>query len=329
MSSLPDSKLTRLNWLDIARGIGIILVVIGHVGEGIIQAELNYPNWMENLVKSIYTFHMPLFFIMSGFLFQPSFQKVPDHFIRIKTGTILYPYLVWSIIQTVIEVVLSSYTNKGISINELYEILWQPRAHFWYLHALFIICIINYLLFRYIPRYAVLIGIGLSFVRFLPFDYAGYWMIPLHNLFYFNIGILLWQNRNKILHHLHDYKRMAGFSILFFLGQAWYLQSEISTYLIGVALALLGSFWVLSLSGFPFPKWISQSLQYLGENSLYIYLLHVLTGSGVRIVMGKFLHINNGELHLLAGTIAGIILPILLTLLIRKVKCMWIFSVKI
>ena len=47
----------RESWIDVLKGIGIILVVIGHTS-------------MENpLVKWIYVFHMPLFFALSGYMF--------------------------------------------------------------------------------------------------------------------------------------------------------------------------------------------------------------------------------------------------------------------
>lgn len=49
----------RLNWVDYIKGIGIILVVIGHttsIGD-------IWKTW-------IYTFHMPLFFCISGYLFK-------------------------------------------------------------------------------------------------------------------------------------------------------------------------------------------------------------------------------------------------------------------
>ena len=47
----------RIEWIDVSKGIGIILVLIGHIS---LNGGLN---------KFIYSFHMPLFFILSGFTF--------------------------------------------------------------------------------------------------------------------------------------------------------------------------------------------------------------------------------------------------------------------
>lgn len=49
----------RLDWVDVARGLGIIAVVIGHV-------------WTRGPVRdAMYSFHMPLFFLLSGMLSRP------------------------------------------------------------------------------------------------------------------------------------------------------------------------------------------------------------------------------------------------------------------
>jgi fucose 4-O-acetylase-like acetyltransferase len=57
----------RIKWVDIAKGIGIILVIVGHT----IALEYSAP---------IYTFHMPLFIFLSGFVFHLSQGK---HSVRI------------------------------------------------------------------------------------------------------------------------------------------------------------------------------------------------------------------------------------------------------
>lgn len=57
-NTLPTKN--RILWADAAKGIGIVLVVFGHF-------IFNYNDAVRNF---IYSFHMPLFFIISGFLFK-------------------------------------------------------------------------------------------------------------------------------------------------------------------------------------------------------------------------------------------------------------------
>ena len=77
-------SMQRLIWLDIAKGIAILLVIIGHMG---------IPRTMSNI---IYSFHMPFFFLMSGFMFSTN-RPLRQNIVR-ETQKILYPYLTCSVI---------------------------------------------------------------------------------------------------------------------------------------------------------------------------------------------------------------------------------------
>ena len=67
----------RLEWIDVARGIGIIAVVIGHV-------------WTRGAVRdAVYSFHMPLFFLLSGLLARP---QPPARFAWRQLGSQMRPY---------------------------------------------------------------------------------------------------------------------------------------------------------------------------------------------------------------------------------------------
>ena len=72
--------------MDVLRSIGIILVVLGHVS-------IN-----KNLVDWIYSFHMPLFFFTSGWLYQKR-EIILD--IRRRVVKILVPYLLFAIVDLV------------------------------------------------------------------------------------------------------------------------------------------------------------------------------------------------------------------------------------
>ena len=70
----------RLDWVDVARGIGILAVVIGHV-------------WTRGPLRdALYSFHMPLFFILSGMLSRP--QPV-GRFTRRQLASQMRPYAIF------------------------------------------------------------------------------------------------------------------------------------------------------------------------------------------------------------------------------------------
>ena len=70
--NLPANTSDRVEWIDAAKGIGIILVVLGHI-------------WLIGPgQKIINSFHMPLFFFLSGYGYygaaEPRFRFEVSHY---------------------------------------------------------------------------------------------------------------------------------------------------------------------------------------------------------------------------------------------------------
>src|ERR1700677_3177825 len=90
----------RIEWMDTARGIAIILVVYGHVLVGLHDGgffSTANPWWLS--YYTIYTFHMPFFFFLAGLNVRRSIAKGRKAFLWGKVWTIAYPYFLWSAIQ--------------------------------------------------------------------------------------------------------------------------------------------------------------------------------------------------------------------------------------
>ncbi|QFJ56312.1 acyltransferase family protein (plasmid) [Pseudobutyrivibrio xylanivorans] len=62
----------RLEWIDVARGIGILLVVLGHCFTTVVRKDNMIAGYMYN---AIYYFHMPFMFFISGIAFNISIDK--------------------------------------------------------------------------------------------------------------------------------------------------------------------------------------------------------------------------------------------------------------
>ena len=76
---------------DIAKGIGIVLVVIGH------YIPDNAPSWYIGFVSFVYHFHMPLFFMIAGFFYERSIKKIGYwRFVRSKFERLMFPYFILS-----------------------------------------------------------------------------------------------------------------------------------------------------------------------------------------------------------------------------------------
>jgi fucose 4-O-acetylase-like acetyltransferase len=323
----------RYLWVDYAKGIGIILVVYGHVARGIFKAGIQFDPSTYNLVDSIiYTFHMPLFFFLAGLFFLQSNQKTNSiNLIRIKAETILYPYVLWSLIQGGIEIILSKYTNGHIEISEVLALLWKPRAQFWFLYVLFFMFVLSTLLYRRSNLFWIravfvfsllmyFIGANI-YIAYLPNKLSQYFV-------FFTFGVLAASTMLKNNNPLPG--RPIFLSVLFVMGQwvfHWVLKlrfdsnAPVEILLIGiisVAFVIVVSQKLCQLN--------LQWLAYLGQNSMIIYLMHILAGSGCRVVLQKILGVSDTAIHLAAGTVVGLIIPLLVFWLFNRVGFVALFK---
>ena len=101
--------------VDVARGIACLLVVIGHVIKD--NSDL-IPKFLHSW---IYSFHMPLFFVISGYVMKKNDSFF--EFIKKRAKRLLYPYLALSFVVYVIDVlmqmVIGVLTGKKLDLHKL------------------------------------------------------------------------------------------------------------------------------------------------------------------------------------------------------------------
>ncbi|QDD91537.1 acyltransferase family protein [Pseudomonas oryzihabitans] len=306
---------TRNLWVDYAKAIGIVLVVYGHVVRGLLNAGILQDAEFHGLVDSvIYTFHMPLFFFLSGLFFYSSFIKRGTGGLLVnKIDTIVYPFLVWSLLQGSVEALMSRYTNGGVSFSEVLTV-WEPRQQFWFLYALFLVFCLAMLAYRWAKPLAFFAVFAFGALVYL-FQNAGpedfFFTFTAQNFVFFAFGV--WFNNFKQAIEEQAGRVMLGSGLLFIVLEYWfhgllglvYTDRGLAT----LVLALNGIIFVTStcmvLAQRPL-QWVLT----LGALSMPIYVMHVLSGSGARIILSKGLHINDGLLHIVLGCAFGILVPV-------------------
>lgn len=321
----------RLEWVDYAKGIGIILVVYGHVLRGIKDAAMGiFPEFFYYSDNIVYSFHMPLFFFLSGMFVNKSLSKGKG-FIGDKIKTIVYPYFLWSLISGGVQVLMSNYTTKGRQIEDLFVILHQPLGEYWFLYVLFL-C---YLLYAFLARFfSVYLIFSAAVAAYFLVPYVEPWVLNvikllLKNFVFFVLGALFvslasWEKSPK-----PSAWAVLAIIVVFFLLQAASFPAHIENFLtVELLLAVFGIFMVITASmalaqgrGVPV-------LRYIGSLSLPIYVSHVLAASGIRIVLSKFLHYNDVTVHAILGMTLGLLFPIFLVYLTRKINFPYLFVLK-
>lgn len=138
---------TREKWVDDIKVIACILVVLGHFFQSMTKANILPENDLyKSFNTTIYYFHVPLFFICSGYLYQ-KYSKVTSvgnwyRNIVKKVLALGVPYATFTTATWVLKKVFSSSVND--QIGDLRETLFlHPTAPYWYLYALFFIFLIT------------------------------------------------------------------------------------------------------------------------------------------------------------------------------------------
>ena len=123
----------RIPELDLFKSLAIILVICGHL----IQI-----NWIDSLnshpiITWIYSFHMPLFFFISGFLVYHTFGNSSVWcYIRRKVLSLLVPYFIWCY---VVDPVINKEKLWAIS-----QIMLSTHSSYWFIYLLFLYSLIFY-----------------------------------------------------------------------------------------------------------------------------------------------------------------------------------------
>lgn len=322
----------RVEWVDYAKGIGIFLVVLGHTIRGLLNSSIvDSSITVARIDGWIYAFHMPLFFFLSGLFIERSTLKPLPDFLLKRLKTIVYPYILWSLLQSIFQAIMSSYTNSQISLVELWKIIYDPVMQFWFLYVLFVMGLI----------YAIARKIGISNSGFLIFSILLY----VTQILELNLGWgVLSQLRNYSIYLAVGAVIVSGerlsklsqvkTSTLWLLTSGGYLAVGLAVELnltqeklVSPIIAIFGISATITLA-IILERFENRSkfLEEWGKLSLQIYVAHTLASAGVRILLQKLFGFSEPLIHLVLGTAIGIYGPIALNMICQKIKFKYMFT---
>jgi fucose 4-O-acetylase-like acetyltransferase len=308
-----------------------VLVVYGHVIRGLITANILEKTPFQTLVDSIiYSFHMPLFFFLSGLFFiQTMNRRGAGGTWLSKVDTVFYPFVLWSILQGTIEVFLSHYTNGDLAMGQVFKLLWQPRAQFWFLYALFLIFTVAVLMYRSRALYLPILGLWAAVYCIQPYlPNFGVGDFLIQNFVFFALGVCF----SAYPQPFHRKPAAWSFGLLVLFVASQYVfhitlgRNYIDRDLFSLVVAVIGIGLVvtISMAAATYPvRWVLS----IGMMSMHIYLMHILAGSGVRVIMSKFMGIQDPTAHIVAGTLAGIVLPIVAARILLTMNMRFLFEI--
>lgn len=269
----------RIEYIDVAKGVGMVLVVVGHTIQGKSLGGL-----------AIWSFHMPLFFILSGLCFNDTRWPMFIPFLRRRIKTLAVPLLIFSVLVHCANCMFGMVDYSITDINKF----CLPVAG-WFVLVLFFVELIYWAVNKAIvitpPLCKVLtisVFLALSILIYrteinIPFNFTS---IPI-GIFFYSIGH---QARPHIT-NITEKSSSVWLSLLFIaspIAIAWTTHKSLdlsnnyipSPIVLRTVCAYLATTGILSL-GKRYAEISSQSAKskriilWIGRNTLPILLLHM------------------------------------------------------
>lgn len=318
-------------YIDICRGFGIVLVVLAHT----FTPEVRGINQLiSNAHHFIYTFHMPLFFVISGYVYQNSYGNCTisaKEYLKKKSNRLLKPYVLYSIfIMMLINVMLSIpacrdfLQSTGLKHITLLQALIQIVTgyvqwdiHIWFLYVLFVIVVVYYIIrpLMHNDKWILLLILFFMYLAVIlviyPFETACGSICKY--MPYFLLGVL-YRNKEQEMEEANIFVYMIIYVIFFAvtwkISNSALLGKEIIVFALNYGCGICGSMTVIAIAKKYFENKDIKLLKYLSDHSMSIYLYHqpfIVSGSvGIMRKITSFPTV----IVCTIGFLLGIILPI-------------------
>lgn len=151
---MGEAKRKKIAYIAQAQLIGCVLVILGHS----IPINWEVPNAIYTADTFLYTFHMPLFFFVSGYLFHKtkSFERYSfKQYTKRRAFKLLLPYAVLTLVGFIPKIALNTFFHNeaDLSVSYFIRAFLVPRenvwGHFWFLPTLMLISLFSFLFSKF------------------------------------------------------------------------------------------------------------------------------------------------------------------------------------
>lgn len=324
-SGLPASDPARVDWVDVAKGICIILVVMMHATLGV-EAEMGREGFMHWAVAFSKPFRMPDFFLVSGLFLSRVIDRDWRTYADKRVVHFAYFYLLWLVIQSLFKFgQVSGGTVQGFAAHLLTSLV-EPYSTLWFVYLLAVLSVVTKLLRPVSPLVLLAFAAALQVLpvrteSLLLDEFCDKWV-------YFLAGYLFAERLFK----LADWARSRVLLALAGLG-AWAVVNGVLALttlavadraatiaelpVIGLLSGIAGAIAIVALSALLTRTPIGAPLRYVGANSIAIYLTFFLPMAATRVALVKAGVIQDAGLVAAIVTAAAVTAPLLIERLVR------------
>ena len=314
----------KIGFIAAARCIGILLVVFGHS----YPFDVYIAPIMWKINEFIYTFHMPLFLFLSGYLLTYNTRSAGSYIYR-RGARLLVPYLALSVIAFVPKALVQQVLNDSVEFSLWYLIKTElvPRdnvwGHFWYIPVVFTLCCFGVLMLKQMRNrraagWALLAATWL--LLFVPQTTDWFALEDLRKTsFYFALGMVL-AIRDPEARVVSKRCWLLAFPAalaLFATAHTTLTNSVIACLMIGFVLHV----------GTRFPLYKVNLFAAIERNSFTIFLLSWPAQAVVEVVCNKLLHLPvllTMGLMFFAGITVPLVCVKIISLIDKRISMKWV-----
>lgn len=293
----------RLDYLDAVKGLGILLVVFAHV------------NYTPGALIYAYSFHMPLFFVVSGILFDKARYGKFSAFAVHKLKSLICPYVLFSVVTMLCSLVMDI-MGGCFSYVDILSDLWQivlsrgsqtiAHAALWFLTCLFVVEMIYFFLAKLSKVWIAVISGMLAVLGWimesdlLPLGQAPFpWSLDsaFFCMGFFALGNLFSDRIKNTVNRVKESKYALLICLVVAIGclavqlPVAFLNGKVSVgskiLRNGFLLYITGIFGTVSFMALGVLLEKSNFLCYCGRNSLYILCIHWIAFLAVQVLTVK------------------------------------------
>lgn len=311
----------RIEWIDTAKGIGILLVVLAHCWRGLIDnGVMQWTDGLRLLDHAIYSFHMPLFFFLSGFTAGGTVARRRQKYIFAKIKSVAYPYFLWSAMIGLILMRAGGAANTRFTWSDMLALPWLPIQQFWFLQALFFAQMLKAVAGG--DRVTLLAAGALFIVAALLPNSEATVAVVFHFSLFFALGLIAKHFVARLATYPFLFVALAfGVSVAAALATGRHYTDVVflPAALTGIAVTIRSAIGLSHAArGMLFSA--------LGRMSMSIYVAHIVAASGSRILLTKIGFAGGPIGYFILCVAAGLIAPITMHLCLERLNLLWVFG---
>ena len=316
----------RVDWVDYAKGICIVMVVMMHSTLGVEKAA-GGNGWLNYFIEFARPFRMPDFFLISGLFLSRVIGRDWRTFFDRRVLHFVYFYALWVTIQFIVRAPgIAHEAGLGGVVKEYLFAYVEPFGTLWFIYLLPIFALTTRLT-RFFPP--LIIFIAAAILESLKID-TGWTVIDefASRYVYFFTGYWLASYVFTLASNVQARPKLALLGLV-----AWALVDGVLVFkgysmLPGVSLFLgaIGALAVVSIAALLAKTNFFDALRFAGENSIVVYLAFFLPMAITRTVFLKLGFIHDVGTVSAIVTLVAAITPLLFFLLVRGTWAKFLFE---